>query len=413
MIELGLARISRLLQNIPIPWKAIHVAGTNGKGSVCAYVSAILQASDVRCGRFTSPHLIDRWDCITINEEVVEPDLFHEVEAEMKAKDVRNGIRASEFEILTATAFEVFNRKNIEVGVVEVGLGGRQDATNVLQKPATTVITKISEDHQSILGETLEEIAYQKAGIMKPQTPCFVDGTNPQEVIDTLKRNAESISASPISLVSSDIAMKDKALAKFLESHCFETHQLVNIQLAIQTVNAILDQMNRTTSIKTVMEAVGGTVWPGRLQMVNLRNLTKSEKEVLLDGAHNLGSGTVLGCYVDSRLRERGSPITWIVGISRGKDAKALLRTFLRTGDNLMAVRFGSVSGMPWVEALEPDDIVEAGRLACPGIRGLPYQQHLKDSLGLATEVASGGRIVIAGSLYLVSDVLRLLRSVS
>ena len=413
MIELGLARITRLLKNVPIPWKPIHVAGTNGKGSVCAYASAMLHASNVKCGRFTSPHLIDRWDCITINEKAVEPDLFHEVEAEVKAVDFRDGINASEFEILTATAFKVFNRKNIEVGVVEVGLGGRQDATNVLQKPAVTVITKIGEDHQSFLGESLEEIAHHKAGIMKPQTLCLVDGSNPQIVIDILKRNADTVSASPFSSVSYDATKMDKVLVNFLESHCFEPHQLINVQLAVQAVDATLGQMNRSISVKSLMEAIDGTIWPGRLQMINFKALTKNEQGVLLDGAHNLGSAAALGSYVDSRLRMKGFPITWIIGMSKGKDAEALMYTLLRAGDNLMAIRFGPVSGMPWIEAMEPHDILEAGRRMCPGIYALPHPQNLMDALGCAGRVAKGGRIVIAGSLYLVSDVLRLLRSVS
>src|SRR4051812_42901739 len=130
MIELGLGRISRLLRHTPQPWKAIHVSGTNGKGSICAYLSAMLHASGVRCGRFTSPHLIDRWDCITIDEQPVRESIFREAEALVMKRNEVEKIEASEFELLTATAFEVFYKEKVEMGVIEVGLGGRLDATN-------------------------------------------------------------------------------------------------------------------------------------------------------------------------------------------------------------------------------------------------------------------------------------------
>src|SRR6187402_2890767 len=120
MIELGLARISRLLSFTPQPWKAIHVAGTNGKGSICAYLSAMLKASGVRCGRFTSPHLIDRWDCITINEQTVQEGTFRAAERLVNTRNNAGKIEASEFELLTATAFEVFQQEKIEMGVIEV-----------------------------------------------------------------------------------------------------------------------------------------------------------------------------------------------------------------------------------------------------------------------------------------------------
>src|SRR6187402_3404456 len=128
MIELGLARISRLLSFTPQPWKAIHVAGTNGKGTICAYLSAMLHASGVRCGRFTSPHLIDRWDCITINEQTVRESVFREAEDLVLERNRKLDIAATQFELLTASAFEVFAKEKVEMGVVEVGLGGKLDA---------------------------------------------------------------------------------------------------------------------------------------------------------------------------------------------------------------------------------------------------------------------------------------------
>lgn len=187
MIELGISRIARLLQQTPLSWKAIHVAGTNGKGSISAYLSRLLAAGGIRCGRFTSPHLVDRWDCITIDEKVVQESLFRQIEASVKLRDQDLGIGASEFELLTATAFEIFNHERVEVGVVEVGMGGRRDATNVLDNVLVSVISKIGLDHQALLGDSIEQIAREKAGILKPDVPCVIDGTNSVEVLKTIQ----------------------------------------------------------------------------------------------------------------------------------------------------------------------------------------------------------------------------------
>ena len=144
MIELGLQRISRLLQANDLRWKAIHVAGTNGKGSICAYISAMLNAG-YAVGRFTSPHLIDRWDCISIKGQPVSSKQFFEKEQQISQRNQAQNIGASEFERLTTAAFELFSENGVQIAVVEVGLGGRLDATNVLP-PSTFffyVIAKI------------------------------------------------------------------------------------------------------------------------------------------------------------------------------------------------------------------------------------------------------------------------------
>ncbi|KAL9101894.1 MAG: hypothetical protein Q9163_002889 [Psora crenata] len=411
MIELGLNRIARLLEDTPILWRAIHVAGTNGKGSVCAYASAMLHASNIRCGRFTSPHLIDRWDCITINENTVRTTLFHEVEAMVQAKDRREGIKASRFEILTATAFTLFNHEDMEVGVIEVGLGGRYDATNIFKKPSVTVITKIGEDHQSFLGDTQEKIAYQKAGIMKPHVPCIFDGSNSPSVAKVLQGNAEECQASAILRVPHDLpAETSSELRTILADSRYEPHQVMNIQLAYEAVKRVAGDMRRSINLRHSAEAIKRTSWPGRLQMLNLERLMARKNDVLLDGAHNPQSSEVLGSYVDSRLRVGKSTITWIIGISDGKDAKQILRNLLRSGDKLVAVEFGSVEAMPWVRSMDVDNIVEASHsLVVLGETQKAYGDVAK-ALRMAASTAKEGPIVIAGSLYLVSDVLRLQR---
>ena len=408
MIELGLSRITRLLRDTPISWRAIHVAGTNGKGSVCAYASAMLKAGNIKCGRFTSPHLIDRWDCITVDEQIVDKSLFHEVEAAVKAKDSTENIKASEFELLTATAFEIFNREKVEVGVVEVGLGGRHDATNVLSTPSVTVITKIGKDHQAILGHTLEEIAYQKAGIMKKGAPCFVDGSSDTIVLEVLEKNARDVGSPALVAITAGYA-QSHGLWQYLSKDDFEIHQQTNICLAFAAVSELLARTVPSSNPWRLLSAIPSTVWPGRLHTLNIEPIVHRFQEVLLDGAHNVQSASVLRSYVDRKWREKDRPVTWLVAMSKGRDVRELLSCFIRPGDSLLATEFSPVDGMPWVSSQQAVTLSSIGqRLGTLGhVEEAP--RSLQHALEYATHIAHGGPVVIAGSLYLVSDVLRLL----
>lgn len=406
MIELGLARIVRLLEGISIQWRAIHVAGTNGKGSVCAYVSAMLHAGKIKCGRFTSPHLIDRWDCITINEKPVHEDLFREVEGAVKARDYNEGIKASEFELLTATAFEIFNRERIEIGVIEVGMGGRHDATNVINNPSVTVITKIGIDHQTFLGNTLEDIAYQKAGIIKNGVPCLVDGSNAPRVIEVLGKTAKEIDAASISFVPQDYDLQEQVWS-IIPKDQFEEHQRMNIYLAVGAVQEMLRHEHHSLDLRKLIPSIQETIWPGRLQRMSIKSLVGRERAILLDGAHNTQSAEVLGSYVDRKLREGKRPVTWMIAMSKGKDVHEVLSHLLRPRDNIIAVSFSPVDGMPWISSETAEDILHKARRFDVSKLSQKGPGSIVDALRVAAIVATEGPLVVAGSLYLVSDVLR------
>jgi len=400
MIDLSLARISRLLQSTPQTWRAFHVAGTNGKGSICAYLSALLHAGGSSCGRFTSPHLIDRWDCISVNEKPVSETVFRDAEEAVKQRDRETGLGATEFELLTATAFEIFHREKVEYGVVEVGLGGRLDATNAMREKAVTVIAKIGLDHQSMLGNTLEEIALQKAGIMRPGVPCVVDRSNSPTVLKVIEDHAKQVGAEVHYPPTSE-------LAEALSASGYEPHQIQNLACAHLAYR--LGCPSHDSSLTHLVEVARKTNWPGRLQRLDISSITGDGQQVLLDGAHNPQSAEVLAAYVQKRLRQGGRPVTWVLAASRGKDMEGILRMLLQAGDSVAAVRFGPVDGMPWVQSAEPEGILDLAKQF--GVQE-PYdgQDDLPETLRWASAQASGGPVVIAGSLYLVSDVLRLLR---
>ncbi|KAK8021275.1 dihydrofolate synthetase fol3 protein [Apiospora arundinis] len=403
MIELGLTRIQTLLQKTPQTWKAIHVAGTNGKGSICAYLTAMLRANNISCGRFTSPHLIDRWDCISINDNPVLEAKFRHFENLVKTRNDQLQAGATEFELLAATAFEIFEAEQVEVGVIEVGLGGRLDATNVLKNKAVTVISKIGLDHQAMLGNTLEEIALQKAGIMRAGVPCVVDASNPQNVLDVFESHSKQTGASLI-----HASPESSEFARSFPS-AFEPHQIQNLTAAYEAFKLAYPQYAQSADI--LMPAIVNMKWRGRLQTLDITPLVKQPREVLLDGAHNSQSAKVLADYVNKRYRvgHPPRPVTWVLAASDGKDFAEVSRHLIRPGDAVAVVEFGPVDGMPWVKAMKTDALLKTMHLEESSAQHNGHQDTL-GSIKWAVETAAGGPLVIAGSLYLVSDVLRLLR---
>ncbi len=363
----------------------------------------MLRASGVRCGRFTSPHLIDRWDGITINDQTVQESVFKRAEDLVIERNQKDGIGATEFELLTATAFEVFAQEKIEMGVIEVGLGGRLDSTNAMENKAVTVISKIGLDHQSYLGNTIEEIAREKAGIMRSGVPCVLDESNLPSVRKVVEDYAKVIGTDVI-LSSTESAFLDGLLEKD-----FEPHQWQNLACAYTAFH--LAYTKPESPLHRLLPAIQNLHWPGRLQNLEIRSVTGRREAVLLDGAHNVQSAEVLGSHVDSKLRNGANKVTWVLGASKGKELEGILRPLLHPGDCVAAVKFVPVDRMPWVEAMAPQDI-----LAAASASGIDTTQlynansDLSGALRWAATVAAGGPMVIAGSLYLVSDVLRLLR---
>lgn len=396
MIELGLSRITRLLANTPQTWNAIHVAGTNGKGSTCAYLSAMLQATGRSTARFNSPHFIDRWDCITVNEKPVSECLFLEAEKLVKERDALERIGASEFELLTATAFEIMEREKVDFGVIEVGMGGALDATNALKHKAVTVIAKIGLDHQFLLGDTIEEIALTKAGVMRRGVPCVVDQTNTPSVLRVIHEHAKAVGAN-VTFPPTPSELTDR-----LSVEGFEPHQVHNIAGALEAFR--LACPNEDHSLNHLLPVIHQTQLPGRLQKLTV----SPGKEILLDGAHNVQSAEVLAKYVDKHMRGGNKSVTWIFAASQGKDVSGILEVLLRPDDVATAVQFGPVDGMPWVSPQEPDEILAAA-WKC-GAQTFRSEANAGMAGVIDAALDQGGPVVVAGSLYLVSDILRWMR---
>ncbi|KAK0387281.1 hypothetical protein NLU13_5594 [Sarocladium strictum] len=415
-IKLGLERVKRAVPQHQ-KWKGIHVAGTNGKGSICAYLSGLFTLAGKSYGRFTSPAFPEKRHGVVINGEAVRQAMYdHEMEAVLHRYDkllrgfeVTSGQKPgplTPFEIDTATAFRIFNTLDVPYGIVEVGMGGGTDATNAMKSKAVTIISKIGVDHAEYLGRNIEEIASVKAGIMAKSIPCIVDHTNEPEVMKVLEKHAWR-TGSPLILSS-----KSQSILNSLDNDTWklEDWQQQNLLCAITAFHNLFP--NVVIDINSLM-ALNPTL-PGRMQtvLVSPQNQDSQEMRVLVDGAHNPLATQKLGRYVDRNLRVDNEPVTWIIGFSQSdtKPFREMLRHILRPQDNVAFVEFAQQTNEP------PPVSAAIGRQWAQECLGqaesaqlLPSDYSLTEAVEWARQRSGGnGSVVVTGSLYLMRDFLNL-----
>jgi dihydrofolate synthase / folylpolyglutamate synthase len=392
-VNLGLERITSLLAALGSPHKmvpTIHVAGSNGKGSVCAYLSAILQAAGYRVGRYNSPHLVSWNERLCIDGRPIETDRFIELlhRVQQAASDP-----PTKFELLTATAWLYFAEEAVDVAVIEVGLGGRLDATNVIEQPLVSVITSISREHWQILGETIPEIAAEKAGIVKAGCPVVI-GQLPIEAVTVIEEKAMVLGC-PFRSISPALEI-EPGLAE-VDGLCYQLPLLGDIQLhnsalAIGAIRALPDDWS--VDKEAIQLGIARTRWPGRLHLCQWQG-----REVLLDGAHNEESAIALRQYVDRYQR----PLLWVIGMLNTKDHQKVLQALLRSGDRVHLVP------VPDKLTLSPEDllsIVQSLKLPVTAATFPNWQSGLNEALPFL-ENGWVEQIVMAGSLYLLGDFYR------
>lgn len=406
-IRLGLERIERIVPKQQ-PWIGVHVGGTNGKGSICALLAAMFKQAGLSHGTYTSPAIPERHHGITINSLYVNKRMY-----EMELKHIQNAFKRlasgwsfktgedpgelTPFELDTAAAFRVFDKMHVKYGIVEVGMGGATDATNVMRQKGVTVISKIGLDHQEYLGNTIEEIAKVKAGIMRPGVPCVVDYTNETPVLDVLKQHAQEVGTQVVLSRKAEPILSQVDVTKFqLEE--YEQHNLLCATLAFQTLfpNLSID-VNRLLATKPYL--------PGRKESVYVTGLTHNVREepVFVDGAHNLLGVENLARFVDGKLRDGDKPITWIMGLSSSKSKPfgQLLETMLRPQDNFAFVEY--IRGPNDPEAVPAEFGRDIGRTIVKSddqvFEGAP---SITSAMQWASQKAEGGPIVVTGSLYLI-----------
>lgn len=411
-IKLGLDAMRTLCAALGHPERrgtVVHVAGTNGKGSVTAMTARGLAAAGLRTGRYTSPHLIDLAERIAIDDRAIDSEaLAHAVSrvlaVETRERDAgRIGAPMTFFELCTAAAFVAFAEAGCDAAVVEVGLGGRFDATNVVT-PAITAITNIAMDHMAHLGTTIHAIAFEKAGIIKPGVPV-VAGAMPADARTTiagvaLAAGSPLIDARERARLLDEgrdadgrtrvIVQGDRASYGAVTLGLRGAHQVSNAAVAV----ALLEGLAPTHDIAphAVRSALSETRWPGRLDMHALPSGT----QVLLDAAHNGDGARALAGY----LAEIGwNDATCVLGVMRDKDAGEMIDALAPQVSSFIATQASTT------RARVADDLAGLVRERC----GVAVRVVADVAEALDAGIASGTRVVVCGSIYLLGDVLPLL----
>jgi dihydrofolate synthase/folylpolyglutamate synthase len=398
-INLGLERINNLLANLNNPHllvPMIHVAGTNGKGSVCAYLSSILTEAGYQVGRYTSPHLVNWNERICLNEQPISTEKLAEILLQINqvVESKSNQEIPTQFEVITAAAWLFFAQSQVDIAIMEVGLGGRLDATNVVDKPLITVITSISREHWQRLGPTVAHIAQEKAGILKKNCPAVI-GKLPSEaklvVENKIKQlNCPAIWVKPASFLKNENNQENWAVYEGIEyplNLCGEI-QLFNSALAIASIK-ILQEKGWKITIKNVQTGMKKARWKGRIEWVEWQN-----QKILIDGAHNPEAAQILRQYIDTF----NQPVSWIMGMLSTKDHQDIFQALLRDQDELYLVP------VPDHSTASPEELAILAQKICPHLAHLSTHNELFIALNQAIVNNENNKklLVICGSLYLL-----------
>jgi dihydrofolate synthase / folylpolyglutamate synthase len=409
-VNLGLERIHTLLTALGSPHRSvpiIHVAGTNGKGSVCAYLSSILCEAGYRVGRYTSPHLVDWNERICIDNDPISTENALSVLDRVIAAIDPNLPIPTQFEIVTAAMWLYFAESQVDITVIEVGLGGRLDATNVCDRPLATVITSIAYEHWQQLGDTIAKIAGEKAGILKPGCPAIV-GTLPPEAMSVIAARIDALncpvtwvkpavpSQSPLSGSKVSLGSDFRPWVESAEV-CYPLAllgqiQLTNSAIAIATIQ-VLRQTGWQISDTAIRAGMANTRWLGRIQWTNWQG-----QKLLIDGAHNTAAAIALRQYVDTL----DLPISWTMGMLATKAHREIFHALLRPGDRLYLVP------VPDHSSADLDLLADLARSVCPTILSIETHPDLMTGLAAATSASKTHQPVLCGSLYLLGYFLKL-----
>lgn len=416
--DLSLDRIRRLLDRLRNPEKrlppVIHIAGTNGKGSTSAFCRALLEAKGLSVHVHTSPHLVNWHERYRLGrkggrgELVDDETLAHAIR---RVGDANAGEYITVFEILTAVMFVLFSEHPADAAIVEVGLGGRFDATNVIDNPAACIITSISLDHVAYLGDRVELIAAEKAGIMKRGRPVVIGYQAEGAALDVLAETAERLGC-PHSVFGQDyIAYEEFGRLVYQDEFGLSDlplprlpgrHQYGNAAAAIRGVKAAGFDLDEAT----IAKALKSVEWPARMQRLpegRLSGFAPAGAEIWLDGGHNPGAGVVIAEALAELEEKQPRPLFMIAGMINTKDATGFFRAFTDLVETVFTVPVDQSEASLDPVALATD-AQNAGLAARPRSS---VEEALREIAGITEAGEEPPRIFIGGSLYLAGSVLR------
>ena len=432
-INLGLDRMNeldRLLGNPEKDLKVVHVAGTNGKGSVVTFLSSCLAEGGYKVGVYTSPYLERFSERLRIidGKEGLDRLLEDETEGEISKKDLDRLLKMveeatsdmtsrglehpTEFELMTALAYLWFKEKNVDVVVLETGLGGRLDSTNVFEKPLATVITSIGFDHQDRLGDTIEEITYEKAGIFKKDVPVYaadpeymlIDEESKERIRRTLKKQADIKGVSDLVFVkpcpSSAVFLENGLMQFKTEEGSFETrllgeHQVLNATLALTVLTGVFDM-----PYEVLKEGVKKARWKGRAELLSYA------PPVILDGGHNVQCAESLMKTMKQMCGGRFSDLKFrvVIGVMADKNVEGMIRTYKDAGLDPAEVYTVRVNNP---RSMDPDALLKIIRIVYNNsIMPVSYDSA-EDAVSEACRKTKedGVPLLVTGSLYLIGEV--------
>ncbi len=392
----GLERIEALLSKLGNPQKnlrIVHVAGTNGKGSVSTMLSDIFREEGMKTGLFTSPYIVDFCERIQIDGEMIPHEKLASLTEKIKTvveELNREGTEPTEFEIITAMAFDYYNQENCDMVVLEVGLGGLLDSTNVVEKPLASVITSISFDHTDVLGNTLGEIAEQKCGIIKNDSITVAYPLQETEVIRKIRKSAEDRNNTHVvpdlSLLEITECTLKKTVVKYKDMeitlHLFGEHQIYNMLTALETA------LSLGISEDAIKKGIENTRMAARVEFIT--------DDVILDGGHN-ESGTEMMGKVLSLFEEN----TVVVSMMADKDVTASVKNLSTNAKAMIATTCSNP------RAMKAEELAEICRKYCDEVYVCsdPFE-----AIDKAFEIKNSNLTAVCGSLYLASEVREYLK---
>ncbi len=387
-IDLSLGRMQRYLQaygnpQLELP-PVIHVAGTNGKGSTIAFIRAILEGAGYCCHVYTSPHLVHFRERIVIAGQEITDDTLLPLLRQTQQRTQSHPLTF--FEATTAVAFEAFAATPADFTLLEVGMGGRFDATNVIPNPALSIITPVSIDHTEFLGDTLAAIAHEKAGIIKSKTPLIL-ATQQAEAEQAIKTVAQTLDAPIItaSEMNEELGLQG-------------AHQRQNAATAITAIHQ-LQQQGYTITNNAIISGLQKAQWPARLQPLkagNLVNMLPAHLHLWLDGGHNIAAAEQLAQWVQSRNR----PVHLICGMVSRKDAAGFLTPLAAHISSIHAIE---IEGEP--QSMSLNELIKAEKIINKEVVGYNSLEEALAHISAVSELYEAD-ILIAGSLYLAGKAL-------